>query len=258
MCACAGTDGNSEGALQGKTAVVLGTGGAARALLFGAAARGANVIVAGRNLGKAEALAAQVAKATGTAATACTLEDVQAGRLDRIDVLLNTTPLGMVGAAEDRTPVQAEVLQQVSFACILYVYVAEVARPRAGRTSACWRFPAAICLGLYRVTVLCRHQRSEQIGSQSHGQSQSYGQSRCLGQSAEQLRMPLQYKPLVFDAVYTPLETRLLKEAAQCGCKVVTGLEMFVGQAAMQFQMFTDSSPPVDLMRQLVLNSTSP
>jgi shikimate 5-dehydrogenase len=61
----------------------------------------------------------------------------------------------------------------------------------------------------------------------------------------------------VFDAVYTPLETRLIKEARQSGCKVVTGLEMFVGQAAMQFRLFTGQAPPVALMRQLVLDSMS-
>ena len=44
---------------------------------------------------------------------------------------------------------------------------------------------------------------------------------------------------VVFDAVYTPLETRLLKEAREVGSTIVSGLEMFIGQAAEQFELFT-------------------
>jgi 3-dehydroquinate dehydratase/shikimate dehydrogenase len=60
---------------------------------------------------------------------------------------------------------------------------------------------------------------------------------------------------LVFDAVYTPRHTRLLTEAAAAGCAVVTGDEMFVGQAAEQFGLFTGLPPPVELMRGVVLES---
>lgn len=60
---------------------------------------------------------------------------------------------------------------------------------------------------------------------------------------------------LVFDAVYTPLHTRLLREAADAGCRVVTGDEMFVGQAADQFRLFTGLEPPVGLMRQALHKS---
>jgi shikimate 5-dehydrogenase len=63
----------------------------------------------------------------------------------------------------------------------------------------------------------------------------------------------VQYKPLVFDAVYTPLETRLLREGKAAGCVTVDGLEMFVGQAAVQFKLFTGLEPPVQLMRETVL-----
>ncbi|TQE09340.1 hypothetical protein C1H46_005076 [Malus baccata] len=44
---------------------------------------------------------------------------------------------------------------------------------------------------------------------------------------------------LVFDAVYTPKMTRLLKEAKESGATVVSGLEMFIGQAYEQFERFT-------------------
>jgi len=44
---------------------------------------------------------------------------------------------------------------------------------------------------------------------------------------------------LVFDAVYTPKITRLLKEAEESGATIVTGLEMFTGQAYGQYENFT-------------------
>ena len=68
---------------------------------------------------------------------------------------------------------------------------------------------------------------------------------------------PVQHKPVVFDAVYMPLQTRLLREAAAAGCITVDGLEMFVGQAAEQFKYFTGEEPPVELMRDTVLQSLS-
>ena len=45
----------------------------------------------------------------------------------------------------------------------------------------------------------------------------------------------------------------LLQEAKAAGCKTLSGLEMFVGQAAEQFELFTGQKAPVDLMRQVVL-----
>ncbi|MBW2989469.1 shikimate dehydrogenase [Candidatus Woesearchaeota archaeon] len=46
-------------------------------------------------------------------------------------------------------------------------------------------------------------------------------------------------KTVVFDAVYNPRETMLLKMAAKLGCKTVSGYEMFINQAEEQFRMFT-------------------
>ncbi|MQL84344.1 hypothetical protein Taro_016849 [Colocasia esculenta] len=44
---------------------------------------------------------------------------------------------------------------------------------------------------------------------------------------------------VVFDAVYTPKMTRLLREAEESGATVVSGLEMFIRQAMGQFEIFT-------------------
>ena len=49
---------------------------------------------------------------------------------------------------------------------------------------------------------------------------------------------------VVFDTVYNPEKTLLIKEARQQGCTVVTGVEMFVRQAALQFKLFTGQEAP--------------
>lgn len=62
----------------------------------------------------------------------------------------------------------------------------------------------------------------------------------------------LQFK-YVFDMVYNPLETRLLKLAKDQGCQTISGLEMFIGQAARQFELWTTTPAPVALMRETAL-----
>ena len=57
---------------------------------------------------------------------------------------------------------------------------------------------------------------------------------------------------LVFDAVYNPEHTLLIKSAQDKGCKVVTGVEMFVGQACYQFKLFTGEKTSAAKMRLLV------
>ena len=58
---------------------------------------------------------------------------------------------------------------------------------------------------------------------------------------------------IVFDAVYNPRETKLLREAGARGCVTVSGVEMFVGQGAKQFELFTGQPAPTDVMRSVVL-----
>jgi shikimate dehydrogenase len=57
---------------------------------------------------------------------------------------------------------------------------------------------------------------------------------------------------VVFDAVYTPRRTKLLADALAAGARVVEGLEMFLGQALTQFELFTGHAPPEAVMRRVV------
>ena len=153
-------------ALEGKTVVVIGAGGAGKALAFGAKFKGANVIIANRSVERAQALA------DACGGRAVSLEDLAEGRASG-DVLANTTSVGM------------------------QPYIAESPAP-------------ASVLGDFSV---------------------------------------------VFDAVYTPLDTRLLREAKEAGCEIASGLDMFVGQAARQFELFTGETADISLMREAVLSS---
>lgn len=162
--------------LRGKAVIVIGAGGAGRALAFGAAARGAkSVIISNRTVDKAKVLASSLNKCfegASSIASGVSLEDVANGVVFG-DVLVNTTSVGM-HPDEESSPVPQETLKNYQ---------------------------------------------------------------------------------LVFDAVYTPLETKLLQDAANTGCTIVTGEKMFVGQAADQFRLFTQSEAPVQLMTEIVLES---
>ena len=54
----------------------------------------------------------------------------------------------------------------------------------------------------------------------------------------------------VYDLVYKPPITRLLRDAAQVGCQTIGGLDMLVAQAHEQFQWWTGSKPPSGVMRE--------
>lgn len=162
-------------ALQGAAVMVLGAGGAGRALAFGAVARGAGlVIIINRSLDKARALAAELRTDTCPAVAATPAAALDLPSVAQVDVVMNSTSVGMAPDV-DATPVDAALFRKRD----------------------------------------------------------------C---------------PLVFDAVYNPLETRLLREAAAAGCVTVSGVEMFVRQAAAQFRLWLPTVPPdVQLMRTVVL-----
>jgi shikimate dehydrogenase len=59
----------------------------------------------------------------------------------------------------------------------------------------------------------------------------------------------------VFDIVYNPRLTRLLREAESAGCATIPGVEMFVNQAVVQFELWTGQRAPVSVMRKVVEES---
>jgi len=155
-----------ENALTGKQALVLGAGGVARAVVYGLKLRGADVVISGRTLERAEMLAHQMkARAVGWAMR----------HSIRADMIVNCTPVGMHPNV-DETPYDGVNLKP-----------------------------------------------------------------ECV----------------VFDTVYNPEQTLLIKQARLAGCTAITGVDMFVGQAAVQFKLFTNQDAPLEVMRNVVRRAIS-
>ncbi|AGB36552.1 shikimate dehydrogenase [Natronococcus occultus] len=146
--------------LEDADVLVVGAGGAGRAISFGLADAGAAVTIANRTASTARELAADVPGADGRG-----LEDLGDVLADA-DVLVNATSVGM---EEDATPVPAEAL---------------------------------------------------------HGEL------------------------AVLDAVYRPLETRLLRDAEDAGATTVDGAWMLLYQGVEAFELWTDRTAPVEEMNE--------
>jgi len=154
---------------EGKTTVILGAGGASRAISFILAERGAHLIILNRQSGRAEELAQRIAQVLKKEVKALALSEENLAKvLARADILVNTTSVGM-NPDIDETPVPAKLLKS----------------------------------GL-----------------------------------------------IVFDIVYNPVQTRLLKEAEAAGAKTINGLEMLVWQGAMAFEKWAGQKAPLDLMKR--------
>lgn len=166
MHAAAGGALASEG-LQGKTTLVLGAGGAARAMAYGLKKAGASVVIAGRTTKRAHALAQGIG---------CDSIDWNNRHGISPDIIVNCSPVGMHPNV-DETPYDKNHLHATM---------------------------------------------------------------------------------VVFDMVYNPENTLLIKEARSQGCTVVTGVEMFVRQASLQFKLFTGQDAPWELMRDTLKRAIGP
>jgi len=156
---------------KGKNVVILGAGGASRAISFILADRGANLVILNRllELDWAEKLAYEITEAFKKEVKALELdEDNLATVLEGADILVNATSVGM-SPDTDETPVPAKLLK-----------------------------PSLV----------------------------------------------------VFDVVYNPTQTRLMREAEAAGAKTIGGLDMLVWQGALAFEKWTGQKPPVDLMKK--------
>ncbi len=88
-------------------------------------------------------------------------------------------------------------------------------------------------------------------------------QSTPVGMSpdVERSLIPEQYLhagQIVFDFVYNPPETKLLRQAKQRGAVVISGIEMFLQQGAAQFELYTGQKAPLEAMRQALMINSSP
>ena len=149
--------------LRGSRALIVGAGGAARAVAFALEQAGAAVYVCARRPNKAKSLALAVG---GKPIARARVEH------DKFDVIINTTPLGMHPLA-DQSPLEAHELN-------------------------------------------CR---------------------------------------LVFDTIYRPQKTKLLRLAEQRGIEIVSGVEMFVAQGIAQWEIWTGERAPEKIMRSVVLDA---
>lgn len=62
---------------------------------------------------------------------------------------------------------------------------------------------------------------------------------------------------LVYDLVYNPTETRLIREAKAAGVPAIGGLEMLIAQGAKQFEIWTGRTAPLEAMQTAVVNRLS-
>lgn len=155
----------------GKNVVVLGAGGASRAISFTMADRGARLVILNRlaGLDRAKELAGRISQVFTREVEALALNRENLARvLGKASILVNATSAGMTPDI-DETPVAADLLKP----------------------------------GL-----------------------------------------------IVFDIVYNPIKTRLLREAEAAGAKTIGGLDMLVWQGALAFEKWTGQQAPVELMRQ--------
>ncbi|KAF5206723.1 Shikimate dehydrogenase (NADP(+)) [Thalictrum thalictroides] len=150
--------------LAGKLFVVVGAGGAGKALAYGAKAKGARVVVANRTYSRAKELADLVG------GDAISLAELDKYHPEDGMILANTTSIGMQPKINE-TPIAKNALKGYA---------------------------------------------------------------------------------LVFDAVYTPKMTRLLLDAEEAGCTVVTGLDMFILQAYEQYERFTGLPAPKELLWEIM------
>ena len=162
----------------GSNVLILGSGGAARAIAFTLAdsAPPARLAIAGILPDELSALCADIAGRTAIAPVAIPLAPATlAAELEKARILINCTPQGM-HPATGASPVAAELLGD-------------------------------------------RH--------------------------------------VVFDIVYNPLTTRLLKEAESRGARIIRGIEMFLNQAILQFELWTGHEAPAAVMREVLIKKLS-
>lgn len=79
-----------------------------------------------------------------------------------------------------------------------------------------------------------------------------------MGEQVNETPVPkefIQKNHIVFDAVYSPYETRLLREAKEQGATVIHGTEMLLHQGMAQFELYTGRKAPEVVMREIIMRN---
>ncbi|MCK5460269.1 shikimate dehydrogenase, partial [Candidatus Parcubacteria bacterium] len=82
-----------------------------------------------------------------------------------------------------------------------------------------------------------------------------------VGMNSEETLVPKEYLKknlVVFDIVYTPIKTRMIKDAEAVGCKTVLGYKMLVYQGAESFKIWTGRKADIAVMSDIVRNHLLP
>ncbi|MDD5509715.1 MAG: shikimate dehydrogenase [Dehalococcoidales bacterium] len=77
----------------------------------------------------------------------------------------------------------------------------------------------------------------------------SVGMSPDTNETPVPMRL-LKSTPVVFDIVYNPIQTRLLREAQAAGASTISGLDMLAWQGALAFEKWTGLKAPLELMKK--------
>lgn len=77
----------------------------------------------------------------------------------------------------------------------------------------------------------------------------SVGMSPDINETPVPMRL-LKSTPIVFDIVYNPIQTRLLREAQAAGAGTISGLDMLAWQGALAFEKWTGLKAPLELMKK--------
>jgi shikimate dehydrogenase len=63
----------------------------------------------------------------------------------------------------------------------------------------------------------------------------------------------LHHGMVVFDLVYDPFETRLLRDARKVGAKTINGIDMLIHQGAYSFEIWTGKRAPIEVMMKVAM-----
>ena len=66
--------------------------------------------------------------------------------------------------------------------------------------------------------------------------------------------LPLLEGKFCYDIIYNPVKTRFLQEAEEYGAQIIGGLDMFIHQAALSFELWFGREMPVHMVRNVLLN----